>query len=156
VKTSAIVTLLVITSSLTAHAGSGQFQPKGYIQNDEGQKCSYTQTSTDQSTYFHGSLTNISGTITFDDPTCMKDNGIGLETDMMMINNVISGWYGQSDARFKTRASELYPSSLLQTRGKCIQSSNYKALGVAVDYVVKNNAIVQVVHGGIVQGCTGK
>jgi hypothetical protein len=149
-----LCSLIALSAALSAHAGSEKFLKKGYIQNDAGEKCTYSQTVNQQEKYFHDALTAITGTIVFDDPQCMKDSGIGLDTNKMMINNIISRWYGQPDAKFKTRASELYAGSMLQTRGRCMQSSTYKALGIAVDYTVKSNSITQVKHSSTVQGCT--
>ncbi len=127
---------------------------KGYMQNDQGEKCWYTQVVKEDYTYFHGSLKEIDGIITFDNPTCMSDSGIGLDTNKMMINNIISRWYSHSDANFQTRVSEMYNGSLMQKKGECIQSKTYSGIGITVDYFVKNNSITGVIHGSSVQGCT--
>ena len=146
------ISALFISTNLAADIN--KFQKKGYIQNDNGDKCWYTQKVDSQSKYFHGTLTGNSGIIIFDDANCMSDHGIGLDTDKMMINNIISGWYSHSDAKFKTRASELYKSSALQKHGQCMQSSTYAAIGITVDYIIENDSIVEVRHGASVQGCT--
>lgn len=71
---------------------SESFQSKGFIQNDQGEKCWYTQTTQSASTYFHGTLKGKMGEITFDDPKCMSASEVGLDVNKMMINNVISRW----------------------------------------------------------------
>lgn len=136
-----------------AAMGAGNLPGKGYVQNDQGEKCWYTQTVDPKSNHFHSALTATVGTIGFDDATCMSDSGIGLETNMMMINNVISRWYSHSDAKFMTRASELFKGSMLQERGQCIQSKTYSAVGIVVDYQITGDSIVGVVHGPSLQGC---
>lgn len=132
---------------------SDGFQPKGYIQNDRGEKCWYRQITTTDGKYFHGSLTGRMGTITFDDPRCMAESEVGLDVNKMMINNVVSRWYSHSDAAFRTRASELFPGSTMQKKGLCIQSSKYPAIGITIDYEIVDASIVRVRHGSAVQGC---
>lgn len=146
------ISTLFITTHLAADVD--KFQRKGYIQNDNGDKCWYTQQVDSQSKYFHGTLTGYAGIIKFDDANCMSDHGIGLDTNKMMINNLISRWYSHSDAKFKTRASELYKGSALQKKGQCMQSGTYATIGITVDYIVENDSIVEVRHGASVQGCT--
>jgi len=131
---------------------SGGFQPKGHIQNDQGQRCSYTQTTDNDSVYFHG-LPGRMGILTFDDPRCMSASELGLDVNKMMINNVIARWHSHPDAAFKTRVHELYPTSMLQKRGLCIQSTKYPGIGITVDYEIRGNSIVRVRHGGSIQGC---
>jgi len=77
----------------------------------------------------------------------------GLDVNKMMINNIITRRYSRSDANFQTKANELYPTSMLQIRGKCIQSKTYPAIGVMVYYEIKNNSITQVFHSQSIQGC---
>ena len=143
--------LFSLSYASTASADSSKFQPKGYITNDQGQKCWYKQTPIPDNNYFHDKLTNTVGRIFFDDSQCMKDSGIGLDTNKMMINNVISKWYSHSDADFDTKNP--YKTSLYQTKGQCIQSRTYPAIGIAVDYLIRDNSIVMVFHGPTVQGC---
>lgn len=145
--------IFLFASSAPIYA-SNNFQPKGHIQNDRGQKCTYTQTTNHESTYFHGTLTGRAGTIDFDDPMCMSESDFGLRINKMLINNIISRWYSHSDAAFKTKAKELYPSSPLQKKGQCIQSGKYPVIGITVDYEIHNSSIVRVRHGSSVQGCT--
>lgn len=133
-------------------------QPKGYIQNDNGEKCWYTQTTKESDTYFHSDgVTSNTSTLTFDDPNCMADSGtgLGLDVNKMMINNIITRPYSHSDADFQTRVSEMFPSSALQIRGQCIQSKKYPIIGVTVDYIVKNGSITKVKHGPAAGGCSG-
>lgn len=148
----AVALAAAIVVSHASLAGD-QFQPKGYIQNDRGDKCWYTQATDLESTYFHGTLKGQMGTITFDDSRCMSEADVGLDVNKMMINNVIARWYSHSDAAFRTRVSELFPSSMMQKKGLCIQSSKYPAIGITVDYEVRGNSIVRVRHGSSVQGC---
>jgi hypothetical protein len=148
------VLLLAILTTVSVHAGPSGAQKKGYIQNDSGEKCGYTQEIVENHKYFHGSLPGNHGIITFDEPSCMSDSGIGLDTNKMMINNIISRWYSHSDAKFQTRVSEMFNGSMMQKKGRCIQSKTYSAIGITVDYIVKNNSITSVIHGSSVQGCT--
>lgn len=92
--------------------------------------------------------------MTFEDSACMsEEDGLGPEMNMMMINNVISRWYSHSDAKFQTRADQLYNGSTLQTRGKCIQSATYSDIGIVVDYEIEGGSITKVHHGSAVSGC---
>jgi hypothetical protein len=65
------------------------------------------------------------GILTFDDPRCMSASEFGLDVNKMMINHVITRWHSHPDAAFKTRVQDLYPTSMMQKRGLCIQSSKY-------------------------------
>ena len=48
-----VVALLTTALSIgTAHAGPERYLKKGYIQNDNGEKCWYTQKTNKNSTYF--------------------------------------------------------------------------------------------------------
>lgn len=136
-----------------ALAGPTNAQKEGFIQNDNGEKCWYKQILK-ENTYFHGELKGTNGIITFDDPACMSDKGLGLDINKMMINNVISRWYSHSDANFQTRTSEMFTGSMLQEKGKCIQSMKYPIMGITVDYFIKNDSITGVIHGSTIQGCT--
>ena len=142
-----------------SHAGSERFPLKSWIMNEEGDKCWYTQKVSPKSTYFHGNLTSIVGIIVFDDPQCMSDSeigsGLGLEVNKSMINSEISRWYGPKDAKFQTGIFEMlmFNGSLLQKKGKCIQSSKYPLIGITVDYFIENNSVTGVIHGKSIQGC---
>jgi hypothetical protein len=149
-----VLSVLFVLFGGSVYAGPTNPLLKGYIQNDEGEKCWYTQIVKKGNTYFHGSLEGDNGIITFDDPNCMSDNGIGLDVNKMMINNIVSKWYSHSDASFQTRVSDMYESSLLQKKGKCIQSKTYPAIGITIDYIIEGNSISSVIHGSSVQGCT--
>ncbi|MBN1363295.1 MAG: hypothetical protein JW976_00670 [Syntrophaceae bacterium] len=150
-----VVALLTTALSIgIALAGPERYLKNGYIQNDKGEKCWYTQVVKENNTYFHGSLKGTNGIITFDNPMCMSDSGLGLDVNKMMINNIISRWYSHSDADFQTRVSEMYNGSMLQKKGKCIQSKKYPLVGITVDYFIKGNSITGVIHGSSVQGCT--
>jgi hypothetical protein len=156
-----LILLAVMTaaaSSSPSHAAA--FQPKGYISNQVGEKCWYTQRTDPEGAYFHGSLKGATGTVTFDDPGCMAD-GPGLrDVNILMINNAIAGWYYgakvQKDAAFLTDASDLYPTSMLQQKGQCMRSRTYPAIGVVVDYEVRGSAIAVVRHASAIQGCKAK
>ena len=136
-----------------ALAGAEQFLKRGYIQNDTAKKCWYTQKTDSESTYFHGSLKGRAGIISFDDPQCMSDSGVGLDVNKMMINNVKSRWYSHPDAKFQTRVPEMFNGSPLQKKGRCIQSKTYPIIGITIDYFTKNNSITRVIHGRAAQGC---
>ncbi len=146
--------LISLFGSSAALAGPTGALKKGFIQNDKGDKCWYTQVVKEGNTYFYDSLKGTDGIITFDNPTCMSDNGLGLDVNKMMINNIISKWYSHSDADFQTRVSEMFNGSPLQKKGKCIQSKKYPIIGITVDYLIKGNSITGVIHGSSVQGCT--
>jgi hypothetical protein len=147
--------LLICTFNVgNVFAGPTGALVKGYIQNDKGEKCWYTQKIKENNTYFHGSLTGTNGLITFDNPNCMSDSGQGLDVNKMMINNIISKWYSHRDAAFQTRVSEMFNGSALQKQGKCIQSKKYPAIGITIDYFTNGNSITGVIHGSSVQGCT--
>ena len=150
---------LILTSffcSSSALAGPTGVLKRVYIQNDNGDKCWYTQVVKKNNTYFHGSLKGTNGIITFDNPTCMSDSdtGFGLDVNKMMINNIISRWYSHSDANFQTRVSEMFNGSMLQKKGNCIQSKTYPIIGITVDYFIKDNSITGAIHGTSIQGCT--
>jgi len=155
-NTKIIAILMFISLSTSGSAVAGPINPpkKGYIKNDQGDKCWYTQVLKENNTYFHGSLKETDGIITFDDPTCMANSGSGLGTNKMMINSAISRWYSHYGANFQTRASEMHNGSLMQKKGKCIQSKKYPSLGVTVDYFIENKSIIGLIHGNSIQGCT--
>ena len=108
-----IIILLSCTLVVTVYAGD--YPQRGYIRNDSGKKCWYTQKTDENNKYFHG-IKNTVGIITFDDPQCMAASEVGLMVNKMMINNIITTWYSHSDANFQTRESEMYPGSLFQKR----------------------------------------
>jgi len=89
-KPIAMLLLISLFTSGVALAGPTGALKKGYIQNDQGKKCGYTQVVKENNTYFHGSLKETDGIITFDNPTCMADSGLGLDGNKRMINNIIS------------------------------------------------------------------
>lgn len=141
---------LLITIQSTGIAG--QPQPKGFIATDSGKHCSYTQTTQNGVKYFH-ELPGTHSTLTFDDPACMKDTGLGLDINKMMVNNTLARWYSHQDAAFKTTVSNTYRTSPLQVRGQCIQSAKYPSIGIAIEYVVANHSITQVKHAATVGAC---
>ena len=147
-------TILVLVLGSPAFAGSSLFQQKGFIQNEQGEQCWYHQEVVEGSRYFHNGVTANIGVLSFDDQACMKASELGQTVNKMMINNVISRWYSRSDANFQTRESEIFPTSLLQKRGQCIQSKKYPATGIVVDYEESRESIVRVLHGMSAQGCT--
>ena len=148
------LTIILLFSNIIALAGPEKALKRGYIQNDNGKECWYTQVIKENNTYFHSTLKGTNGIITFDNPKCMSDSGLGLDINKMMINNIISRWYSHSDADFQTRVSEMYNGSTMQIKGKCIQSKKYPIIGITVDYLIKDNSITNVIHGSSVQGCT--
>ncbi len=104
------IILLTLTALLTtaflnnAIAGSKKALSSGFIHNKGGEKCSYQQVFENQVIYFTQKHMQDIGIIKFDDPDCMKDTGIGLDINKMMINNIISRWYSHSDADFKNKS----------------------------------------------------
>lgn len=152
-KILASLILILLFDINVALSGPTGALKQGYIQNDKGEKCWYKQIVKENNTYFHGSLKGTHGIITFDNPKCMSDSGLGLDVNKMMINNIISRWYSHSDADFKTRVSEMFNGSVLQEKGKCILSMKYPIIGITVDYFIKDNAITGVIHGSSIQGC---
>ena len=148
--------LISLFGSSSALADVTRFLKMGFIQNDNGDECLYTQVVKKSNTYFHVSAKGTNGIITFDNPTCMSDSdtGLGLDLNKMMINNIISRWYSHSDADFQTLVSEMFNGSVLQIKGKCIQSKKYPIIGITVDYFITGNSITGVIHGSSIQGCT--
>ncbi len=144
---------VAITSLSCSSFASDAFLRRGFIQNDRGDKCWYTQETDLESRYFHETLKGKMGTITFDDPYCMSEADVGLDINKAMINNVITRWYSHSDAAFQTTVSDLFPSSMMQKKGLCIQSAKYPIIGVTIDYEIRNNTIIRVRHGSAIQGC---
>ena len=47
---------------------------------------------------------------------------------------------------FQTGVSELFSGSLMQKKGKCIQSKTYPVVGITVDYVIDQKRIIGVIH----------
>ncbi|MBW2090940.1 MAG: hypothetical protein JRI34_02300 [Deltaproteobacteria bacterium] len=83
----------------------------------------------------------------------MSDRGLGLNINKELINKMISRWYSHSDANFQTRIPEMFKGSLMQKKGKCVQSKTYPLMGIMVDYIIEDNCIIQVIHGSSFQGC---
>jgi len=144
----------ILLHSSFAFSGSAKYLAKGYIQNNNGQDCWYRQSVDKESRYFFGDSTQIVGVLIFDSPSCMVGSGFDVDINKMMINNIISRWYSHSDAKFKTHAREMYKSSPLQQKGRCIQSSKYPIMGITIDYLIENGSIKEVIHGGSLSGCT--
>lgn len=147
----AVFALLLAPFALSA--GPTDPQPRGFIPNDYGEQCWYTQIVKSGESYFHEDLTGSYGVLTFDDPQCMAASELGLSVNKMNINNIVSKWYSHPDANFQTRESELYEGSQFQVRGQCIQSNKYPIIGITIDYIVRSGSIVEVVHGSSVGGC---
>lgn len=147
----ASLSILLLVHSIESEAQ----QPKGYIQNDNGDRCWYTQVVSRQIKYFHDSLVGDVYRLSFDDKGCMSDSGSGLDVNKMMINNSISKSYSHEDADFQTRTTELYPHTGFAElkRGFCIQSAKYPIVGVTVDYTIENGSIVNIAHGMAAGGC---
>jgi len=148
IKTLLISTLLFTSSFTTAQAAG---QPKGFISNENGDQCGYTQT-VDDLKHLH-SLPAKTTTMVFDDPNCMAETDLGYMVNIMMINNMIAKWYSHNDADFQTRENELFATSALQKQGRCMQSATYPNVGVAIDYVIEDGSITQVIHAKTVGGC---
>lgn len=151
------ISILAASAMLVAVSVQAEaYLKKGYIQNDQGQKCWYAQAVDPDSTYFHGTMKGTVGIMTFDDARCMAAS----DANRTMIINVVSRWYSHADAAFRTHPEQLYPGSLAQTRGRCVQSATYPAVGITIDFVVERDAsterqsIVQAIHGSSLQGCT--
>ena len=143
--------ILLILGQTSPIQGQDRYQREGFIANDAGQKCTFKQTVVEDSTYFQGSLVNTIGEIVFDDPQCMSDSGSGLDENKKRINQRISKWYSHKDARFDT--ANLYPTSMYQTTGLCMQSRTYPMIGVVLEYFIEDGSIVKVLHGPSLQGC---
>lgn len=127
-------------------------QPKGYIFNIDGKKCTFTQTTVTES-YLH-SLNANTGHLVFDDPNCMSAKGIAKGANEMMIANFMTTPYAQTDAAFATLPEEFWAGSALQVRGVCIQSSTYPNVAVVAEFQVVADQIIGVIHATAVQGCT--
>jgi hypothetical protein len=153
-KIAKLILICTFSLILASEALSAEPLTTGFISNDAGEKCWYTQTKKEQNAHFHGQFKGTNWIIVFDEKTCMGDSGLGLDVNKMMINNIVSKWYSHSDAKFATRASEMYSGSLMQEKGECIQSKTYPMIGITVDYLIDNESITGVVHGASIQGCT--
>ena len=148
--------LLNLSFSPLSLAGARDGPKQGFIPNDNGLSCRFTQVTEEGAKYFFRGMTGVIGKITFDDPDCMSDSGVGLDTNKMMINIAVSKWYSRDDANFATRSSEVHKGSMDQVKGQCIQSRTYRRIGIAIDYLVSldGQSIVGAIHSGTVGGCT--
>lgn len=152
-KITIYVILLYVFSHGIAISGPRDGPKRGYISNDNGDKCWYKKTITEENKYFHKSIPGPNAILIFEDEKCMSDKGLGLDINKMMINKTLAFWYSHSDAEFRTSPSDLYDSSLFQIKGKCMQSKKYSNIGVTIDYFIKDNTITGFIHGPSIQGC---
>jgi hypothetical protein len=144
---------VAFTLALLAGPVVAQNQYKGHVINIDGQKCTFSQTTSAES-YLH-SLQANTGHLVFDNPSCMSAKGLALDVNKMMIANFITGPYAQPDASFETRTGEFKKSSALQVRGICIQSATYPNLAVVAEFQINGEHISGVKHAMAVQGCKG-
>jgi len=144
------LTYMCLLMGCTLASATGQ--PRGYISNESGKNCAYIQITTQGVKYFHSIPGNYSR-LTFDDPACMKDTGLGLDINKMMINNILARWYSHPNAAFATLPSQLRRTSVLQVRGQCMQSATYPIIGVAIEYHIMGNSITSVSHAATAGGC---
>jgi len=133
-------------------SASAQTQPKGHINNIDGEACTFTQTEGNE-TYLH-KINGLTRNLVFDDPNCMETDGLARDVNQMMIANFITRPYSHRDAAFQTRVSQFRNSSALQERGVCIQSRKYPNIGVVAEFQISNGHITGVKHSTAVQGCT--
>lgn len=147
--------LLIFVAGIVTFCSSAMAdpQPKGFIQNDQGGQCWYTQVTTRGAIYFH-SIPGTTSTLTFDDPMCMKEGALGQDVNKMLINIIIARNYSHSNANYKTRPGEMYKTSVLQMRGQCIQSATYPSIGVLVEYHQNKSAIYMVKHSASAGRCS--
>ena len=152
-----VMKIVIFTSILTIQtvpiSVATSFLKKGYIANDEGKKCWYKQEIKKDVVFFTKKLPEDIRILTFDDPNCMSDRGIGLDVNKRQINFIITKPYSHDDANFQVNVSQLGSHSLFQIRGKCIQSKKYSNVIVSVEYTVINNSITKVVHGSGIAPC---
>lgn len=146
----ALAGILFLATNQSAQAS---FLKKGYIANDVGEKCWYTQKVLPKGKHLHSLPSGNTRVLKFKIPSCMKDSGLGLGINKMMINNIVTKPYSHSDANFKTKEDELRTGSTFQKRGVCIQSSTYSQIGVVIEYRIKRNSIVSVAHASAIAGC---
>lgn len=142
----------VLLAVFATHATAGP-QPKGYIGNHAGAQCWYTQGVSSEAQYFH-KIPGKSYELKFDNPQCMKSSGFDMDGNKMMISNVIARYYSHSDAKFRTRPSEVMRTSVLQVRGACLQSATYPSAGIAIEFQMAGSSIQGVRHAGTAGGCT--
>lgn len=139
----------VLSASNVAHG-----QPStGYIENSRGEPCAYIQELRPDSNYFYSKVTANTWTLTFVESRCMAGSDSEISANIALINRVIGRWYSHADADFAVHESELYPGSLFQERGGCMQSRKYSNIGVALAFVIKDGTIEKVRHAGTIQGC---
>lgn len=149
-----IYTSLILASCISlANAGPQKALKRGYILGDTGQKCWYNQEYKDNVVYFTERHTQNIGVMTFDSASCLKDSGLGLDANKMMINNIISRWYSNSDANFQTHPLDMHKPAKPQIKGHCIQSKTYSTQSIAVDYIIQKDSIAGVTHGSNALGC---
>ena len=153
---SGLVIAFIIFASQIAHAGPQKALKKGFILNDAGEKCWYTQEFKDQVVYFTKKHTQDIGVIKFENTKCMTRSEFGFDINKANINKIISKWYSHEDANFLTSSEELLPSSMLQIKGQCMQSRTYSSRGVLIDYIIEENSIKEVVHGSSAGACQNK
>ncbi|PIE06931.1 MAG: hypothetical protein CSA74_09805 [Rhodobacterales bacterium] len=143
--TIAALTMIIATGANADHPA------KGFIYNENGDKCWYHQSSAPD-TYLHSIKANTR-TLTFDDPECMVGTGLEFEINAKMIGNIITKPYSHDDARWQTNFEDLRDTSAMQVRGKCIQSATYPNVGVVVEFQVKDGFIRSVKHAPAAGEC---
>ena len=129
---------------------------RGFIQNVDGDKCTYEQVPTrdDSVSHFYRSLTGADTVLRFDDPRCMAGEGVFQDINITQINNILANFYrGDSGTYYNTRADELHRTSRMQIRGYCVQSSTRSNRAFLVDYFTVEDSIAIVVHNIALQGC---
>ena len=131
---------------------------QGWIQNNNGDKCTYIQVPTrdDSVSHFYRTLTGTDTVLQFDDPECMTGSGVYREINIRLINNILANWYRdkQGGGSYMTRADELYGSSSMQIRGYCVQSGTRANRAFLTDYFdTPSGSIFLVVHNIALQGC---
>lgn len=143
-----------VSLCLATSIADARDQPKGYINNIDGEECWFTQITSKES-YFHN-IPGNTGNLVFDDPTCMAADDLSMGVNQMMISNFIVRPYSHDDAMFQTRPGEFFSSSDLQVRGICIQSATYPGIGVVAEFQVREGFILGVKHAWALQGCKNK
>lgn len=124
----------------------------GYILNINSEKCYFKQ-AVETEKFFYTDLTARTGTLTFDNPFCMKATGVDGTVNTLMIAKYVAAPYSHDDAAFQTGIGELRPAADGQSVGLCIQSATYPIIGVAFLPIITNGYISGAKHSLTIQGC---
>ena len=120
--------------------------PVGFLQNDAGEKCRYSQVATadDSVSYFYSTLTGSDTLMILEDLTCMTPTTpIGAAFHQRMANQSIAAWY---DGFYRTDPTQLSRGGELRVRGWCMQSTTNPNHSILIEYFVDGTSLAAVAH----------